>query len=149
MKILVLFLLGSFAFAGPVAGPNLIGNEKSVQAYGTWEESHEGVGLFCVHVTNAVEVTKGHSEATCFVTEVQALAKNDPFTSINIFAVEKWDQHGLTAITSFYADKNGDETTASAPNAVKYTFRLVIDLDHHTVTKYVEGPSKTLGYHLK
>jgi len=118
-------------------------------ASGVWEESHEGVSLFCAHVTNAVEVTKGHSEATCFLTEVQAIAKDFPDVSMKVFVIQTWDKHGLTAITAFYADKNGDETTVSALNAVKCTFRLVADFDTHLVTKYVEAPSKTLGYHLK
>jgi hypothetical protein len=118
-------------------------------ASGVWEESHEGVSLFCVHATNAVEVTKSHSEATCFLTEVQAIAKDSPDVSTNVFVVQAWDKVGLTAITTFYADKNGEETTASAPNAVKFTLRLVVDFDAHSVTKYVESPSKTLGYHLK
>jgi hypothetical protein len=69
-------------------------------AAGVWEESHEGVGLVCVHATNAVEVTKGQSEATCFLTEVQAIAKDSPVVSTNVFAVQTWDKHGLTAITT-------------------------------------------------
>ena len=54
------------------------GSADGLMASGVWEESHEGASLFCVHATNAVEVTKGHSEATCFLTEVQALAKDSP-----------------------------------------------------------------------
>jgi len=125
------------------------GSADGVTASGVWEESHEGVSLFCMHVTNAVEVTKGHSEATCFLTEAQAIAKDSTVVSTNFFVIQTWDKHGLTAITAFYADKNGDGTTASAPNAVKYTLRLVVDFDAHSVTKYVEAPAKTLGYHLK
>ncbi len=41
-----------------------------LKASGAWEESHEAMSLFCLHVTNAVEVMKGHSEASCFLTEV-------------------------------------------------------------------------------
>jgi len=125
------------------------GSADGLLASGVWEESHEGVGLFCMHVTNAVDVTKGHSEAACFLTEVQAIAKDSPDVTTNVFAVQTWDKRGLTAITTFYANKNGDETAASAQGAVKYTFRLVVDFDAHSVTKYVEAPTKTLGYHLK
>jgi hypothetical protein len=139
------FLLSGFASAGATVN----GSADGVLASGVWEESHEGASLFCMHVTNAVEITKGHSEATCFLTEVQALAKDSPDVSTNLFVVQTWDKHGLAATATFYADKNGDETTASAPNAVKYTFRIVVDFDARSVTKYVETPSKTLGYHLK
>jgi hypothetical protein len=144
---LLLPVLPLSGFASAKAFVN--GSADVLGAAGVWEESHEGVGLVCVHVTNAVEVTKGQSEATCFLTEVQAIAKDSPVVSTNVFAVQTWDKHGLTAITTFYADKNGDETTASAPNAVKYTLRLVVDFDAHSVTKYIEAPAKTLGYHLR
>lgn len=146
ISALFLVLLSSI-FASAKA--TVSGSADGVIAFGVWEESHEGASLFCVHVTNAVEVTKGHSEATCFLTEVQALAKDSTNVSTNVFVIQTWDRHGLTAITTFYADKNGDETAASAPNAVKYTFRLVVDLEAHSVTKYVETPAKTLGYHLQ
>jgi len=131
------------------AKATVTGSADGVSASGVWEESHEGVSLFCAHVTNAVEVTKGHREGMCFLTEVQAIAKDSAVVSTNLFVIQAWDKHGLTAITTFYADKNGDETTASAPNAVKYTLRLVADFDVHSVTKYIEAPTKTLGYHLK
>jgi hypothetical protein len=142
---LVLLLVSSLASAKATVN----GSVDSVLASGVWEESHEGTSLFCMHVTNAVEVTKGHSEATCFLTEVQAIAKDSPFVSTNLFVIQKWDEHGLTAITTFYANKNGDETTASDPNATKYTLRLVVDFDAHTLTKYVEAPARTLSFHLK
>lgn len=32
------------------------GNAGGLVASGIWDESHEGVGLFCVYVTNIVEV---------------------------------------------------------------------------------------------
>jgi hypothetical protein len=102
-----------------------------------------------VHVTNAVEVIRGHSEASCFLTDVQALAKDSPDGTTNVFVVQTWDSHGLTAISTFYANKNGDQTTASDPNAVKYTFRLVADFDGHSLTKYVDTPAKSVSYHLK
>ena len=145
MSVLALLLLSSLASAKATVN----GSADGLSASGVWDESHEGVSLFCMHVTNAVEVTKGHSEATCFLTEVQAIAKDSTYVSTNLFVIQTWDKHGLTAITTFYADKNGDETTASAPNAVKYAFRLVVDFDAHSVTKYIEAPAKTLGYHLK
>jgi hypothetical protein len=144
VSVLTLLLLSSFA-----SGKSTVnGSANSLLASGVWEESHEGASLFCMHVTNAVEVTKGHSEATCFLTEVQALAKDSALVSTNLFVIQTWDEHGLTAITTFYANKNGDETTASAPNAVKYTFRLVVDFDAHSITKYIEAPARTLSYHL-
>jgi len=146
ISTLFLALLSS-GFASAKATVN--GSADGVVASGVWDESHEGASLFCVHVTNAVELIKGNSEATCFLTEVQAIAKDATNVTTNLFVIKTWDKHGLTAITTFYADKNGDETTASAPNAVKYTFRLVVDLDAGSVTKYVETPAKTLGYHLK
>jgi len=139
-------LVGPRAIASAKA--TVSGSADGVLASGVWEESHEGASLFCTHVTNAVEVTKGHSEATCLLTEVQAIAKDSALVSTNLFVIQKWDEHGLTAITTFYADKNGDETTASNPNAVKYTFRLVVDFDAHTLTKYVEAPARTLSFHL-
>jgi hypothetical protein len=145
MSVLALLLLSSLASAKATVN----GSADGLLASGVWDESHEGVSLFCMHVTNTVEVTKGHSEATCFLTEVQAIAKDSTYVSTNLLVIQTWDKHGLTAITTFYADKNGDETTASALNAVKYAFRLVVDFDAHSVTKYIEAPAKTLGYHLK
>lgn len=141
---LILVLSGS-----ALAKATVDGNAGGLIASGVWEESHEGVGLFCVHVTNAVEVIRGHSEASCFLTEVQALAKDSPDVTTNVFVVQTWDSHGLTAITTFYANKNGDQTTAPAPDAVKYTFRLVVDFDAHSVSKNVETPTKTRSFHLK
>jgi len=125
------------------------GSSDGVIASGVWQESHEGVGLYCVHVTNAVEVTKGHSESACFMTEVQAIAKDAPDVTTNVLVVQEWDDRGLKAITTFYADKNGNETTPSAPGSIKYTFRVVVDFAAHSVTKYLETPTKTLGFHLK
>jgi len=147
-SIATLFLtLALSGFASAKATVN--GSADGLLASGVWDESHEVVGLYCVHVTNAVEVTKGHSEAACFLREVQAIAKDTPSVTTNVFVVQTRDKHGLTAITNFYADGNGDETASSAPNAVKYTFRLVVDFDSHAVTKYMEAPARTLGYHLK
>ena len=143
--IFLLLVLSGFTSAKATIN----GNAGGLSASGVWEESHQGVGLFCVHVTNAVEVIRAHSEATCFLTEVRALAKDSPDVTTNVFVVQTWDSHGLTAISTFYANKNGDRTTASDPNAVKYTFRLVADFDGHSVTKYVDTAAKTVAYHLK
>lgn len=63
--------------------------------------------------------------------------------------MQSWDSHGLTAITSSYTNKSGDPTIAQDPNAVKYTFKIVVDFDAHSVTEYVEAPAKNLTYHLK
>jgi hypothetical protein len=92
-SVLVLALLSSLV----VAKATVNGSVDGVTASGAWEESHEGVSLFCVHVTNAVEVTKGHSEGTCFLTEVQAIAKNSAVVSTNFFVIQAWDKHGLNA----------------------------------------------------
>jgi hypothetical protein len=54
----------------------------------------------------------------------------------------------LTATITVYTNKSGDPT-AQDPNAVKGTFKLVVDFDAHSVTKYVETPPKHLSYHLK
>ena len=133
-------------FASAKAAVN--GNAGGLVASGVWDESHEGVGLFCVHVTKVVEV-RSPSEASCFLTEVQAIAKDSPDVRTNVLAVQSWDSHGLTAVTSLYANKNGDPTIAQDPNAVKYTFKLVVDFDAHSVIKYVETPARNLTYHLK
>jgi hypothetical protein len=100
-------------------------------------------------MTNVVEVARGPSEASCFLTEVQAVAKDLPDVRTNVLAVQAWDSHGLTATITVYTNKSGDPTTAQDPNAVKCTFKLVVDFDAHSVTKYVETPPKNLSYHLK
>lgn len=105
--------------------------------------------MFCVHVTNVVEVSGGPSDASCFLTEVQAIAKDPPDVRTNVLAVQAWDSHGLTATATVYANKSGDPTTAQDPNAVKCTLKLVVDFDAHAVAKYVETPAKNLSYHLK
>jgi hypothetical protein len=117
--LVLVLLLGSFASAKVTVN----GSADGVIAFGVWEESHEGASLFCMHVTNAVEVTKGHSEATCFLTEVQAIAKDSPDVSTNLFVIQTWDKHGLTAITAFYADKNGDETDVTGKICTRWNER--------------------------
>ena len=69
--------------------------------------------------------------------------------STNTFAVTNWDEHTLTAVTEFYADKNGEPTSQSSPGAIKFVFRLVLNFDTHQMTKFVEpGAGNTRGYHL-
>lgn len=141
----VLLLVG----LGTQAQSSLLnGNADAARASGSWAESHEGVSLFCVHATTNVEVTKGNSQAVCFMTEAQAKDKGSVTVATNLYVVQKWDEHGLTATTDFYTDANGNETTASNPNATKVTFRLVLDFSAHTVTKFLEASGKTIGYHL-
>lgn len=142
--LFLMVVLSGFASAKATVN----GNAGGLVASGIWDESHEGVGLFCVHVTNIVEV-RGPSEASCFLTEVQAIAKDSPEVRTNVLAVQSWDSHGLTAIISSYTTKSGDPTIAQDPNAVKYTFKIVVDFDAHSVTEYVEAPAKNLTYHLK
>lgn len=144
-SLFLIVVLSGFASAKAA----VTGNAGGLVASGIWDESHEGAGLFCVHVTNVVEVARSPSEASCFLTEVQAIAKDSQDVRTNVLAVQSWDSHGLTAVTSLYTTKNGDPTTAQDPNAVKFTFRLVVDFDAHSVIKYVETPAKNLAYHLK
>src|SRR5207245_2918208 len=94
-------------------------------------------------------VSKGDSSGACFLTEAQASAKDSVTVSTNTFAVTNWDEHTLTAVTEFYADKNGDQTSKSSPGAVKFVFRLVLDFETHQMTKFVEPSNgNTRGYHL-
>jgi hypothetical protein len=148
MKNLLIVLLVSSCLTAQDKFP-IVGNKNAVAGSGIWQENHEGVGLLCNHITTAEEVAKGSSEAVCFVVEAQALGKDDVQISRNLLMVKTWDKHGLTAITDFYFDKQGNEATASTPNAMHATFRLVINFDTHLATKYVEFPTKTLAYHLQ
>lgn len=69
--------------------------------------------------------------------------------STNTFEVTNWDDHSLSAVTEFYADKNGNQTSKSSPGAVKFVVRLVLDFETHQMTKFVEpGTGNTRGYHL-
>jgi hypothetical protein len=144
-RLFLIVVLSGFASAKAAVN----GNAGGLVASGIWDESHEGVGLFCVHVTNVVEVARRSSEASCFLTEVQTSAGDSPDVRTNVLAVQSWDSHGLTAVTSIYTDKNGDPTTAQYPNAMKYILKLVIDFDAHSVIKYVETPAKNLAFRLK
>jgi hypothetical protein len=138
----VVFFLSLTAFG---QAPGVHGNSDRVFALGTWTETKERVSLFCAHVTTPKEVTKGNSESLCFLTESDG---TKPFAT-NFFAVDKWDDHGLTATTKFTVDSNGNEVPASTPKGITFTFRLVIDFAKGTLTKYLEGPSRTLGFHMQ
>jgi hypothetical protein len=124
------------------------GDADFVAASGSYVENHEGVSVFCVHATTATEVVKGNSVGVCYMTEVQAPAKESVFVATNVMEVQNWDQNGVTAITSFYAAPDGTETTSANPKAIKFTFRLVINLKAHTAAKFLESGTKILGYHL-
>lgn len=138
-----------FALAPTVVAQTVNGDINSAFATGKWKESNEGVVLNCVRVTTQKEVVKGNSEGMCFLTEAQATAKDSVSMSSNLFAVTSWDEHNLSATADFYADKNGDQTTSSAPGAIKFAFRLALNFNTHQMTKFVEASTgKTGGYHL-
>ena len=140
-----------FLLLGPVANAQTVnGDIDTAFAIGRWKESHEGVSLFCARVTTEKEVTKGNSNGVCFLTEAQTSAKDSVVMSTNIFLVTSWDDHSLTAVTEFYADKNGDQTSKTSPGAIKFVFRLVLNFEAHQMTKFVEASTgNTLGYHLE
>jgi hypothetical protein len=142
--LLLLFVLWPAANAQTVNG-----NINAAFAVGKWKESHEGVSLFCVRVTTQEDVLNGDSSGACFLTEAQASAKDSVTMSTNTFAVTDWDQHTLTAVTEFYADKNGDQTSKSSPGAIKFVFRLILNFETHQMTKIVEtSGGNSHGYHL-
>jgi hypothetical protein len=147
MKYLVLFLL--FVLPAAANAQTVNGSVDAAFAVGKWRESHEGVSLFCVRVTTQEDVLKGDSSGACFLTEAQASAKDSVTMSTDTFAVSNWDEHTLTAVSEFYADKNGDQTSKSSPGAIKVVFRLVLDFETHQMTKFVEPSNgNTRGYHL-
>lgn len=150
MKILLAFALALFALAPTTVAQTVNGDMNAAFATGKWKESNEGVVLNCVRVTTQKEVIRGNSEGVCFLTEAQAMAKDSVVMSSNLFSVTSWDVHNLSATTDdFYTDKNGDQTSKSAPGAIKFVFRLVLNLDAHQMTKFVEASTgKTGGYHL-
>jgi hypothetical protein len=142
--LLLLFVWQSAADAQTVNG-----NINVAFAVGKWKESHEGVSLFCARVTTQKEVIKGNSNGVCFLTEAQASAKDTVTMSTNTFPVTSWDDHSLTAVTEFYADKNGGQTDKTSAGATKYVFRLVLNFETHQMTKSVEASTgNTNGYHL-
>ncbi len=145
--LICLFLL--FVLQPAADAQTVNGNINVAFAVGKWKESHEGVSLFCARVTTQKEVIKGNSNGVCFLTEAQASAKDTVTMSTNTFPVTSWDDHSLTAVTDFYADKNGDQTDKTSPGATKYVFRLVLNFETHQMTKFVEASTgNTNGYHL-
>jgi hypothetical protein len=141
----LLFVLQQAANAQTVNG-----NINAAFAVGKWKESHEVVSLFCDRITTQKEVVKGNSNGVCYLTEAQATAKDSVAMSTNTFPATSWDDHSLTAVTEFYADKNGDQTTKTSPGAIKYVFRLVLNFETHRMTKFVEASTgNTSGYHLE
>jgi hypothetical protein len=145
--LICLFLL--FVWQPAAIAQTVNGSINAAFAVGKWKESHEGVSLFCVRVTTQKEVIKGNSNGVCFLTEAQASAKDIVTMSTNTFPVTSWDDHSLTAVTEFYADKNGDQTDKTSPSATKYVFRLVLNFETHQMTKFVEASTgNTNGYHL-
>jgi len=134
----------------PTQAQTVNGNVEAAFAVGKWRESHEGVTVYCVRVTTQKEVLKGNSNGVCFLTEAQASAKDSVTMSTNTFAVTSWDENGLTALTEFYADKGGNQTTKDSPGAIKFAFRLVLNFGVHQMTKFVEASTgNTVGYHLQ
>lgn len=147
MKHLMLFFL--FVLPAAANAQTVNGSLDAAFALGKWKESHEGVSLFCVRVTTQEDVSKGASSGACFLTEAQANAKDSVTMSTNTLEVTNWDEHALTAVTEFYADKNGDQIGKSSPGAIKVVVRLVLDFETHQMTKFVEPASgSTRGYHL-
>jgi len=148
MKYLTPFLLLVLLPAAKAQTVN--GNMDAAFAVGKWKESHEGVSLFCARITTQKDVIKGNSNGACFLTEAQASAKDSVTMSTNMFAVTSWDEHTLTAVAEFFADKNGDQTSKSSPGALKFQFRLVLNFGTHQMTKFVEASTgNTKGYHLE
>jgi len=146
--LICLFLL--FVWRPAANAQTVNGDIDTAFAIGRWKETHEGVSLFCARVTTQKDVLKGNSNGVCFLTEAQASAKNSVTMSTNIFLVANWDDHTLTAVTEFYANKNGDQTDKSSPGAIKFVFRLVLNFETHQMTKFVEAStSNTNGYHLE
>ena len=147
--LLVLSFCALFSLPPAANAQTVNGNNDVAFAVGKWKESHEGVTLFCVRVTTQKEVIKGNSNGVCFLTEAQASAKDAVTMSTNTFPVTSWDDHGLTAVTEFYADNNGNQTDKTSSGATKYVFRLVLNFEKHQMTKFVEASTgNTLGYHL-
>ncbi len=145
--LICLFLL--FSLRPSANAQTVNGNNDAAFAVGKWKESHEGVSLFCARVTTQKEVIKGNSNGVCFLTEAQASAKDAVSMSTNTFPITSWDDHTLTAVREFYADKNGDQTSKTSPGAIRYVFRLVLNFETHQMTKFVEASTgNTVGYHL-
>jgi hypothetical protein len=150
IRFAVAFICVFLPFVSPVAHAQTVnGNIDAAFAVGRWGESHEGVSLFCARVTTRREVIEGDSNGACFLTEAQAYAKDSVVMSTNLFTVQTWDTHTLTAVTEFYLDKDGNQVTQSTAGAMKVALRLVLNFDAHQMTKFVEASNgSTVGYHL-
>ncbi|PYT73979.1 MAG: hypothetical protein DMG39_05015 [Acidobacteria bacterium] len=147
MKYLTLFFL--LVLPAVASAQTVNGNIDAAFAVGKWKESREGVSLFCVRVTTQEDVLKRDSSGACFLTEAHASAKDSVTISTNTFAVTDWDEHALTAVTEFYKDKNGDQTSESIPGAVKFVIRLILNFETHQMAKIVEASNESShGYHL-
>jgi hypothetical protein len=145
----LIYLFLAFVLQPGADAQTVKGNINVAFAVGKWRESLEGVSLFCARVTTQKDVIKGNSNGVCFLTEAQASAKDTVIMSTNTFPVTSWDDHSLTAVTEFYADKNGDQTDKTSLGATKFVFRLVLNFDTHQMTKFVEASTgNTNGYHL-
>ena len=148
VALILMFLL--FVFRPMANAQTVNGDADAAFAVGKWKETHEGASVFCARVTTPKEVIKGNSSGACFLTEAQARAKDSVMMSTNILEIAKWDEHGLTAATEFYADKNGDQVSKTSPGAIKFVFRIVLNFETHQMTKFVEASTgSTLGYHLE
>lgn len=146
-SLICLFFL--FALLPTANAQTVSGNSDLASAVGKWKESNEGVSLFCARVTTQKAVIEGNSRGVCFLTEAQADAKDSVVISTNAYPVASWDDHTLSAVTELYVDKNGDQTSKTSLGAIKLVFRLVLNLDTHQLTKFVEASTgNTVGYHL-
>jgi len=159
MRYLTLFLLLCVL---PVASAQVFGNSLGAFAVGKWKESREGVSLHCTRDT--FQTIK---DGVCFLTEVQATAKDTLKMSTNVLTVTSWDQRGLTAHAYFsYAttsaqwkillddcvDKNRNKTRHSrggSCGAISGVIRIVLNFETDQVTKFVEASTgNTVEYHL-
>jgi len=148
MKYSTLFLL-LWILPAAANAQTVNGSVDAAFAIGKWKESHEGVSLFCVRVTTQEDVRNGDSGGACFLTEAHASAKDSVTMSTNTFEVTNWDEHALTAVTEFYADRNGNQNSTSSPGAIKFVVRVVLDFETHQMTKFVEpGTGSIRGFHL-
>src|SRR5208282_3557249 len=146
--LICLFLL--FVLRPAANAQTVNGNIDFAFAVGRWKESHEGMSLFCARVTTQKDVIKGNSNGACVLTEAQASAKDSVTMSTNIFPVTSWDDHTLTAVTEFYADKNGNQTNKASPAAIKFVFRLLLNFETYQMTQFVDASTgSTVGYHLE
>jgi hypothetical protein len=148
-RLALLLLLVVPTLPTVIGAQTVSGSIDAAFAVGNWMESHEGVSIFCARVTTQKDVVKGNGAGVCFMTEAEAKGKDSVTVSTNTYAVTDWSEHGLSGMTEFYADKNGDQIGKSSPGAIKFTLRVVINFDTHQATKFVEASTgHTNGYHL-